>query len=54
MTEITLVMIPATDSAIEARPSFLARGAFETALLLAKTSQTYNKVKSKSKPCIAV
>jgi len=38
------MMIPATDSAIEASPSFLARGAFDTALLLATAAQTHTKV----------
>jgi len=43
-TTITLMTIPATESPVEARPSFLARGRFDTALLLATTAQTYIKV----------
>jgi len=36
MTVVTV--IPVTDNAIEARPSRLARGTFETALLFARTA----------------
>jgi len=37
---VTLTILPATDSAVDAWPSFLARGAFDTELPLATTAQT--------------
>ena len=41
---MTPTIIPATDSAIEALRSFLARVAFDSALLLAATAQTYTEL----------
>jgi len=45
-TAVVLMTIPVTDNAIEARPSRLARGTFETALLFARTARTYKNSKT--------
>ena len=49
-TTMTLATIPETDTAIEAQPSLLALGAFDTALLLATTAQTRVTRNSRASP----